>query len=96
MQAHLRALDGQPWPQCYLGCTREEVLEYASMCSEIAELTGLLQEAILGTKAAQSALVAGRLVQLQNRKTGLPEVKLPRLSETHNAVLSYHWMKKLS
>eukprot|EP00873_Tetraselmis_striata_P040414 jgi/Tetstr1/460678/TSEL_005874.t1 len=73
-EAHLRALEGRPWPLCYLGCSREAVLEYAATCAEIAALTARLQDAIMGTKAAQSALVAGRLVQLQNRKTGLPEV----------------------
>lgn len=73
MKAHLARLEGQEWPDCYLRCSKVDVMEYVELSREIRRLTGELQEAIMGTKAAQNALVPGRIVQLTNQ-AGLVEV----------------------
>jgi hypothetical protein len=74
LQAHLDRLEAEPWPHCYLGCSKEEVMQYVTISNEATRLNRQLQDAIMATKAAQNALVPGRIVQLTN-KAGLVEVR---------------------
>lgn len=58
----LGKMRARQWPVSPLGTSREEVEEYAEVCEGIAGLDGQLQEAVMGSRAAQAALVPGRIV----------------------------------
>ena len=57
-QAKVAELAQAPWPECYAGCTREEVEEYADLAAACEHLTSGLAPRL----PAASAFVPGRVV----------------------------------
>jgi len=58
----LRKMKERQWPLSLSGTVREEVEKYAEVCEGIAGLDGRLQETVMGSRAAQAALVPGRII----------------------------------
>ncbi len=62
------------WPECLLGCSREEISDYYTIGARIEQLNTQLQDAIMGSKVTQAFLVPGRVVLLHNPKTGITDL----------------------
>lgn len=75
-QRLLTAYASRPWPVCYLGCSREDVLEYYRVSERIEELSSSIQATVMFNKAVHSSLAPGRAVLLHNRATRLNELSL--------------------
>lgn len=73
-QEALRRLRHRPWPLSPQGTTREEVEEYAKASIAVEDLSKRLQEAIMSTRGAASALSNGRVVLVQHGVTGVMEL----------------------
>lgn len=73
-QQALRRLRARPWPQSPLGTTRDAVEEYAEIAAAAETLGDRVQEAVMGTRGATSALVNGRVVLVLRRATGVTEL----------------------
>ncbi|KAF5833366.1 P-loop containing nucleoside triphosphate hydrolase protein [Dunaliella salina] len=70
----LARLARTPWPTTYLGCTREDVLEYMELNEQVHELNREVQASIMTSRAAQTALAPGRTLIYSNPINGLPEL----------------------
>ncbi|EFJ42164.1 hypothetical protein VOLCADRAFT_107417 [Volvox carteri f. nagariensis] len=73
VERRLAAAAAAPWPATSLGCSREEVEEYADLCEQLEVLYAQLQDALVANKSFQQALVPGRLVLYGNPVNGLTE-----------------------
>lgn len=73
-QAALKRLRARPWPISSLGTTREAVEEYAEVAATIETLGTRVQDAVMTTRGAISALSNGRVVLVHRPLTGVTEV----------------------
>ncbi|KAK9854771.1 hypothetical protein WJX84_006472 [Apatococcus fuscideae] len=72
-QAALEALRAHPWPHSLRGTSRGEVEQYYSLCHRIEQLGGDVQETVMNSRAAQTALAPGRIITTLNPTTHLSE-----------------------
>lgn len=73
-QDALRKLRSRPWPISPLGTTREEVEQYAEVAAATESLSAEVQDAMMNSRGASSALVNGRVVLVSKRATGVSEL----------------------
>jgi antiviral helicase SKI2 len=73
-QDALRRLRARPWPISPLGTTREEVEKYAEIAAGAESLGVEVQDAVMGSRGASSALVNGRVVLVVRKSTGVSEL----------------------
>jgi antiviral helicase SKI2 len=73
-QDALRRLRARPWPISPLGTTREDVEHYAEVAAAAESLGNEVQDAVMGSRGASSALVNGRIVLIARRTTGVSEL----------------------
>ena len=73
-QDALRRLRSRPWPISPIGTTREEVEQYAEVAAAAERLAVEVQDAVMSSRGASSALVNGRVVLIFRGATGVSEL----------------------
>jgi antiviral helicase SKI2 len=73
-QQALARLRSRPWPRSPLGTTREEAEVYYRACAAIEVQDSKIQDQVAGSRGAQQALTNGRVVLVEDERTGVTEV----------------------
>ncbi len=73
-QKALQKMYDMPWPTSPSMLTKEEVEEYVDLSMNIERITEILQEDVMTSRGASSALVNGRIVLLGRKEASLTDI----------------------